>query len=76
MGRDTDCMTAVAAGISGALTGSKGLPLDWVQQVDDATSVNPHTNSQRTIREHSDGLYQAFQARLDKLKDYAKAMAY
>ena len=76
MGRDTDCMTAVAAGISGALTGSQALPEDWVKQVDDATSVNPYTNSQRTLREHADGLYAAFQARLRKLHAYAEAMAY
>ena len=66
MGRDTDCMSAVAAGISGALSGSAGLPEEWVQQSDYATSLNPYTNSQRTLREHADGLYEAFQARIDK----------
>lgn len=76
MGRDTDCMSAVAAGISGALTGSAGLPEAWVQQVDYATSVNPYTNSQRTLREHADGLYTAFQARLSRLRSYAAEMSY
>lgn len=75
MGRDTDCMTAVSAGISGALTGSTGLPEAWVQQVDYAASINPHTNTQRTLREHADGLYDAFQARLRKLRAYAETMA-
>jgi ADP-ribosylglycohydrolase len=74
MGRDTDCVTAVAAGIAGALTGSAGLPEAWVEQVDYATSVNPYTNSQRTLREHSDGLYAAFQARLEKLRTYWELM--
>ena len=74
MGRDTDCMTSVAAGITGALAGSQGLPDEWVQQVDYATSINPHTNSQRTIREHSDVLYDAFQARLNKMCRYADDM--
>jgi hypothetical protein len=75
MGRDTDCMTAVAAGISGALSGSAGLPNEWVQQSDYATRVNPYTNSQRTLREHADGLYQAFKARLHKMQQYVEAMS-
>ncbi len=74
MGRDTDCITAVAAGISGALTGSAGLPEAWVEQVDHATSLNPYTNSQRTIREHADGLYDAFKARLARMAAYAEEM--
>jgi ADP-ribosylglycohydrolase len=76
MGRDTDCMSAVAAGISGALTGSASLPETWVEQVDYAASINSHTNTQRTLREHADGLYDAFQARLHTLREYAEAMAY
>nr|MDO8084671.1 ADP-ribosylglycohydrolase family protein [Candidatus Sigynarchaeum springense] len=76
MGRDTDCITAVAAGISGALTGSRGLPEGWVKQVDHATSINPHTNSHRTIKEHSDALYNAFQTRTMKLNSYIERMRY
>jgi hypothetical protein len=45
-----------------------------IKQVDYATSVNPHTNSQRTLRETSDGLYNAFNARLAKMKTYAEEM--
>jgi ADP-ribosylglycohydrolase len=74
MGRDTDCLAAVAAGISGALTGGGSIPADVVKQVDYATSLNPHTNSQRTLRESSDGLYNAFQARLARMKTYAQEM--
>jgi ADP-ribosylglycohydrolase len=76
MGRDTDCITAVAAGISGALTGSAGLPAAWVEQVDHATALNRYTNSQRTLREHADGLYQAFQSRLTTMRAYAEMMGY
>ena len=76
MGRDTDCITAVAAGISGALTGSEGLPEAWVAQVDHATELNPYTNSQRTLREHADGLYEAFQSRLTKMGTYIWLMDY
>lgn len=74
MGRDTDCCTAVAAGISGALTGGDSLPAEWIKQSDYATSLNRYTNSQRTLRQHSDGLYEAFKARLRKMKAYAEEM--
>jgi ADP-ribosylglycohydrolase len=74
MGRDTDCLTAVAAGISGALSGAASIPDDLIKQVDYATSVNPHTNSRRTFRETSDGLYDAFKARLSKMKAFAEEM--
>ena len=74
MGRDTDCLTAVAAGISGALSGADSIPNELIKQVDYATSVNPHTNSQRTLRETSDGLYNAFKSRLERLRAYAEQM--
>jgi len=74
MGRDTDCLTAVAGGISGALSGADSIPQDIIKQVDYATSLNPHTNSKRTLRETSDGLYKAFQARLTRLKTYVSEM--
>ncbi len=74
MGRDTDCLTAVAGGISGALNGADSIPADVIKQVDYATSVNPHTNSQRTLRETSDGLYNAFKARLAKMKTFIEEM--
>jgi ADP-ribosylglycohydrolase len=74
MGRDTDCLAAVAAGIAGALSGAASIPPEIVQQVDRATALNRHTNSQRTLLETSDGLYGAFQARLARLKTYIQEM--
>jgi ADP-ribosylglycohydrolase len=74
MGRDTDCLASVAAGISGALSGAASIPDELIKQVDYATSINPHTNSQRTLRESSDGLYNAFNARLRKLESYVEEM--
>ena len=74
MGRDTDCLTAVAGGISGALCGAGSIPKGLIEQTDYATSVNPHTNSQRTLRQTSDGLYRAFQGRLAKMKTYIEQM--
>jgi ADP-ribosylglycohydrolase len=74
LGRDTDCLTAVAAGLAGALSGSDSIPPDLIRQVDHATSLNKHTNSQRTLRETADGLYGAYQARLKRLKRFVGEM--
>ncbi len=74
MGRDTDCVTAVAAGISGALSGGGSIPDGLIKQVDRATSLNIYTNSQRTLRETSDGLYEAYKARLRRMKAYVEKM--
>lgn len=75
MGRDTDCMTAVAAGIAGALTGGDSLPQEWIDQVDRAAKLNIYTNTQRTLREHSDGLYNAYLARMSKFKELISVMS-
>ena len=74
MGRDTDCLAAVAGGISGALSGGASLPEEWIKQLDYATTLNRFTNSQRTLRQSSDGLYDAFRARLNRMKSYATEM--
>jgi ADP-ribosylglycohydrolase len=74
MGRDTDCLASVAAGISGALSGGSSLPDEWIKQSDFATTKNIYTNAQRTLREHSDGLYNAYKARLRKMKTLVEEM--
>jgi len=74
MGRDTDCLTAVAGGITGALSGAGSIPPAVIQQVDKATSVNPHTNSKRTLRETADGLLSAYRARLRRLRALVEEM--
>lgn len=74
MGRDTDCLTAVAAGLCGALSGPAGIPGEVIAQVDKATSLNKYTNSQRTLRQTSDGLFEAYKARLKRLKAFAEEM--
>jgi hypothetical protein len=74
MGRDTDCLTAVAAGLSGALTGPTGVPLDLIAQVDKATALNKVTNSQRTLRQTSDALLGAYKARLARMKKFIAEM--
>jgi ADP-ribosylglycohydrolase len=74
LGRDTDCIAAVASGISGALTGGASIPQEWIEQVDKATKLNTYTNSQRTMRENSDGLYNAYKSRLTAMKEFISQM--
>ncbi|MEN6602182.1 MAG: ADP-ribosylglycohydrolase family protein [Bryobacteraceae bacterium] len=74
MGRDTDCCASVAGGISGALTGGASLDREWIEQVDSAVKQNIYTNSQRTLRETSDALYNAYRARLARMKAFAAEM--
>jgi len=74
LGRDTDCLAAIASGITGALSGAGSIPAEWIRQVDHATTLNKFTNSQRTLRETADGLYEAFRARLARMKAYAEQM--
>ncbi len=74
MGRDTDCLTAVAAGLSGALSGAADVPKELLEQVDKATALNKYTNSQRTLRETAGGLFGAYTARLKRLKTFVQEM--
>lgn len=74
LGRDIDCITAVASGISGSFSGADSLPKEWIEQTDAATMLNPYTNSQRTIREHADGLLEAYKARFAKMDRLAQEM--
>jgi ADP-ribosylglycohydrolase len=73
-GRDTDCLAAVAGGLSGALSGARAIPREWIRQVDRATKRDPYTNNRRTIAETAAGLYAAFQARRRRLAEYARRM--
>jgi ADP-ribosylglycohydrolase len=73
-GRDTDCLAAVAGGLSGALTGTTHIPREMIAEVDEATRADPYTNSRRTIGETADGLYAAFLAKQKRLDDYIRTM--
>jgi len=74
LGRDTDCAAAVAAGLSGALGQVDTIPQEWVDQVDHATSVHRFTNNKRTLRECSDGLYEAFRTKHRRNREYVAVM--
>jgi ADP-ribosylglycohydrolase len=74
LGRDTDCCTAIGAGLSGALGQIDTIPEEWIKQVDHATSVHRFTNNKRTMRECADGLYGALQNKLKNYREYAAVM--
>ena len=73
-GRDTDCLAAIAGGLSGALSGIQAIPAEWIAQVNEATKQDPYTNNHRSIEETADGLLAAFQARQRRLADYLHMM--
>lgn len=67
-GRDTDCLTAVAAGLAGAFSGSDGIPDEWIARVDEATQAIPDglTVSRMTLQEQARGVYEALEATLEE----------
>jgi len=73
-GRDTDCLSAVAGGLAGALSGVQTVRQEWIDQVDEATKQNKYTNSQRTLKDTADGLYEAVLARIEKARNWANTL--
>ena len=68
-GRDCDCRAYVAGGIAGVLRGIDAIPAEWVQTVEEALKIDQYTVSNRSLRESTDGLYQALINNLRKLKE-------
>ena len=66
-GRDTDCCTAIAAGLAGAFSGISNLPTEWIEQVDKATSQNEYTVSKLSMKETSEMVHEAILNRKEKL---------
>ena len=66
-GRDTDCCTAIAAGLAGAFSGISNLPMEWIEQVDKATSQNEYTVSKLSMEETSKMVHEAILNRKEKL---------
>ena len=48
--------------------------INYVMQLDYATSINPHTNSKRTLKENADGVYHAFKKMLKRQQAYIQQM--
>lgn len=73
-GRDTDCLAASAGGLAGAFLGTKTIPPEWIEKVEEGTRNNPYTNSHLTIKETAQGMYAALQNRVRKMQDYVTLM--
>lgn len=58
-GRDTDCVTAIATGFSGAMSGTSTIPADWIDLVDKAEKEAEHTVSHLSSKETAEGIYAA-----------------
>lgn len=75
MGRDTDCVAGSCRwNCRSCFPGSESIPADWISQLDYATSINPHTNSKRTLKENADGVYHAFKKMLKRQQAYIQQM--
>jgi len=68
-GRDTDCLAAVAGGISGAFSSVRSLPAEWIETVDKAIKTNSLTVSKRTLKETASGLFEAVKKNAQKLEE-------
>lgn len=68
-GRDGECAGVYANSVVGAFTGVQALPREWIETVDNATLNDPYTMTQRTTKETAEGLYQALQNELAKVKE-------
>jgi ADP-ribosylglycohydrolase len=68
-GRDTDCIAAMAAGLTGALTGKGNIPQRWIDLVDTVTKDYEGTVARRSIAEATQGLLDATKANIQSLKE-------
>ena len=66
-GRDTDCTSASAGAMAGALTGTTTIPKEWVDQLEVGMKNTPYTNSFMTNKATSQALYRAFQNKLKRM---------
>jgi hypothetical protein len=67
-GYDTDCTAASAAALCGALSGTQGIPEDWITTLDAGTANNPYTNAHFTNKATADGLYRALQNKVYRME--------
>jgi ADP-ribosylglycohydrolase len=73
-GRDTDCLAASTGGLAGAFSGTRTIPGEWIEKVEEGTRNNPYTNSHLTIKETAQGMYAALQNKVRKMQDYVTLM--
>jgi len=58
-GRDCDCISYVAVGLSAALNGLGDTPREWLDTVDEELKADPYTVSRRSLAETARGLHEA-----------------
>jgi len=68
-GRDCDCISYVAAGLSGALNGIDSVPAEWVGIVEEELKTDPYTVSRRSLVDTAQGLYQALLKELSRTNE-------
>ena len=73
-GYDTDCTAASAAALCGALSGTAGIPEDWIVTLDAGMANNPYTNAHFTNRATADGLYRALQNKVHRMETEYKEL--
>ena len=73
-GRDTDCVTAIASGFSGAFSGTATIPAEWIAKVDQAEKEAEHTVSHLSCGETADGLYAAALNEMVKERQHIAAL--
>lgn len=64
-GRDCDCISYVAVGLSAALNGLGDVPRGWLAIVEEELKTDPYTVSRRSLEDTAKGLYQAVLNELD-----------
>jgi ADP-ribosylglycohydrolase len=67
-GRDCDCMSYLAAGLSGAIGGIDSVPAEWVKVIEDELPSDPYTVSRRSLADTANGLYQAALNEMNRAK--------
>jgi ADP-ribosylglycohydrolase len=58
-GRDCDCISYVAAGLAGTLSGIDSVPAEWIKIVEEELKTDPYTVSRRSLEDTAQGLYRA-----------------
>ena len=58
----------MAAGLAGALEGTRNIPAEWIDTVDEATLQNEYTVSQRLLRPTAQGITQAIINEMNRKK--------
>lgn len=64
-GRDCDCISYVAVGLSAALNGLGEVPQEWVDTVEEELVTDPYTVSRRSLEDTAQGLYRALLNEMD-----------